>query len=228
MIRLLRSIALVSAIWLCACSSQNVSTKASTSLPLGDSVTAALGRPDYRLGPTDLVSVNVFQVPDLNRDVRVNNLGQISLPLIGTVDAAGNTVHELEALVAARYGARFVYDPQVSIFVKEYASQRVTVSGAVEKPGIYPLSSRLTLLQAVALAQGVTPRASERNAMVFRTVDGERKFARFDLEAIRKGISPDPEIMGEDVVMIDTSDGKVFLENMIKLSPLANVWRYIP
>lgn len=228
LISLLRCLALFSLMWLSACASQNISSTAPTTLPLGDPVAAALGRPEYRVGPSDLLSVTVFQVPDLNRDVRVNNLGQISMPLIGAVDAAGITVHELESRIASRYGARYVYNPQISVFVKEFASQRVTVGGAVQKPGIFPLTSRLTLLQAIALAEGVNVRASEQNAIVFRMVNGQRKFARFDLEAIRKGENPDPEIMGEDVVMVDTSPGKIFLENLIKLAPLVSVWRFFP
>ena len=78
------------------------------------------------------------------------------------------------------------------MFVKEFSSQRVTVSGAVKKPGIFPMTSRLTLLQAVALSEGLTDTASERNVFVFRTVKGERVFARFDLDAIAHGAMPIP------------------------------------
>jgi polysaccharide export outer membrane protein len=94
-------------------------------------VTAAIGRPEYRIGPSDLLSVTVFQTKDLDREVRVDNAGQVSLPLIGAVEAAGRTAHELEADLATRYGARYLQDPQISVFVKEFASQRVSVDGAV-------------------------------------------------------------------------------------------------
>ena len=171
--------------------------------------------------------ITVFQVEDLTRDVRVNNAGQISLPLIGAIDVAGHTVNELETLIASRYGARYLQNPQVSVFVKEFSSQRVTVGGAVKKPGIFPLTTpRLTLVQAVALSEGLSDTANADNVVVFRTVNGRRQFARFDLEAIEEGKSPDPEIMGEDVVVVDTSGGKVFLQNLIRISPLLAVWRY--
>jgi polysaccharide export outer membrane protein len=192
---------------------------------VADPVAAAIGRPEYRIGPSDLLSVTVFQTKDLDREVRVDNAGQVSLPLIGTVEAAGRTAHELEADLATRYGARYLQDPQISVFVKEFASQRVTVEGAVGKPGIYPVSTRLTLLQAIALAEGLDDNASERNVIVFRTAQGRRQFARFDLEAIRDGSNDDPEIQGEDVIVVDTSGGKVFLQNLIKLAPFVAVWR---
>jgi polysaccharide biosynthesis/export protein len=224
-VSLLRGLALLGALLvLSACGSVRGPAGA-TSLPDADPVSAAVGRPEYRIGPSDLLTITVFQVEDLDRDVRVNNAGQISLPLIGAVDVAGHTVGELETLIASRYAARYLQNPQVSVFVKEFSSQRVTVGGAVKKPGIYPMPSRLTLLQAVALSEGLTETASEKNVIVFRTVKGERVFARFDLDAIAHGAQPDPEIMGEDVVVIDTSTGKVALQNLIKLAPFVAVWR---
>lgn len=210
---------------LAACASHG-GVAAQDALPDADPVAAALGRPEYRIGPSDLLAVTVFQVQDLDREVRVNNAGQVSLPLIGNVDAAGRTVTELEAQIARAYGAKYLQDPQVSVFVKEFASQRVTVGGAVQKPGVFPLtSSRLTLLQAIALAEGLNATGSEQNVIVFRTVKGQRLFARFDLEKIADGSQPDPEIMGEDVVMVDDSTGKVALQNLIKLAPFVAVWR---
>lgn len=195
-------------------------------LPAGDAVAAAMGRPEYRIGPSDLLSVSVFQVEDLDREVRVNNAGQVTLPLVGAIDAAGRTVDQLEQDIAARYAQRFLQDPQVTVFVKEFASQRVTVGGSVEKPGIYPMtSSRLTLLQALALAGGLDDVASTDNVLVFRTVGGERQFARFDVDAIQAGELADPELMGEDVVVVDTSGGKVALQNLIKVAPFVAVWR---
>src|SRR6476661_11060827 len=100
------------------------------------------------------------------------------------------------------HAARDLQNPQVSIFVKEFSSQRVTVGGAVKKPGIFPLTTRLTLLQAVALSEGLGDTASQQNVIVFRTVKGRRQIARFDLAEIQKGSTPDPEIMGEDVIVV--------------------------
>jgi polysaccharide export outer membrane protein len=198
---------------------------APSSLPDADPVAASVGRPEYRIGPSDLLAVTVFQVKDLDREVRVNNAGEVTLPLIGNVPAAGRTVHEFEAQVAAKFQERFLQDPQVTVFVKEFASQRVTVGGSVDKPGIFPITSRMTLLQSIALAGGLDEVASKHNVFVFRTAGGQRVFARFDVAQIEAGAMPDPELSGEDVVVVDTAGGKVALYNLIKLAPFVAVWR---
>jgi polysaccharide export outer membrane protein len=221
----LRRAGFAAVLLLAACASRGPVATTSGVLPAADPVTAAIGRPEYRIGTSDLLLVTVFQTKDLDREVRVDNAGQVSLPLIGAVEAAGRTAHELEADLATRYGARYLQDPQISVFVKEFASQRVTVDGAVGKPGIYPLTTRLSLLQAISLAEGLDDNASEHNVIVFRTAQGRRQFARFDLEAIRNGSNDDPEIQGEDVIVVDTSTGKVFLQNLIKVVPIVGIWR---
>ncbi|WP_043958142.1 polysaccharide biosynthesis/export family protein [Lysobacter sp. A03] len=223
---LTRFVALACALLLSACASRGPAPSgAVTVLPQGDPVAEAVGRPEYRIGPSDLLTVTVFQVADLDREVRVNNSGQVSLPLIGVIDVAGMTVTEMEADVARRYAATYLQNPQVTIFVKEFSSQRVTVSGSVEKPGIYPIASQVTLLQALALAEGMDEVASHENVLVFRTVGGVRHFARFDVDQIIDGQLDDPVLQGEDIVVVDTSTGKVFLQNLIRLVPLVAVWR---
>lgn len=209
---------------LSACAAHGAAEVAS-SLPEADPVTEALGRSEYRIGPSDLLAVTVFQVEDLNREVRVNNAGQVSLPLIGAIDVAGRTVGDAEHEIASRYQGRYLQNPQVTVFVKEFSSQRVTVSGAVKKPGIYPMSSRLTLLQSIALAEGFNDVGSQRNMLVFRTIGGERKYARFNVAAIDRGEDPDPEIYGDDLIVVDTSAGKVTLKTLVQLSPFVAVWR---
>ncbi|MBA3487476.1 MAG: polysaccharide export protein [Lysobacter sp.] len=193
-------------------------------LPLPDPALVPTGRPEYRIGPNDLLNVVVFQVQDLERDVRVNNAGEISLPLVGTILAGGKSVQELQNLIAAGYGARFLEAPQVSVFVKEFSRQRVTVEGAVGAPGIYPIETQLSLLQAIALARGPTNVADERDVIVFRTVGGKRHIARFDLRAIRDGSAVDPEVLGEDVVVVAESGAKAWFRRLIEVTPLIGVW----
>lgn len=215
----------VMALLLGACATSNSrGLSASHELSALAPVAAAVDRPDYRIGPNDVLNVVVFQVKDLERDVRVNNAGQISLPLIGTIAAAGNSVHELQTLIEAGYRERFLQNPQVSVFVKESASQRVTVEGAVGSPGIYPIATQLSLLQAIALAKGPTNVANEHDVIVFRTVGGQRYLARFDLKAIRDGRATDPEVLGEDIVVVDVSGGKAWLRRFVELTPLIGVW----
>ncbi|MGA1730793.1 MAG: polysaccharide biosynthesis/export family protein [Steroidobacteraceae bacterium] len=105
-----------------------------------------LGAVDYRVGPLDVLDIEVFGTEDLTRSVRVSASGEFTLPLIGRITAAGLTVTEIEDSVASKLAENFMENPQVTVFVKEYLSQRVTVEGAVREPGIHPLTGRTSLL----------------------------------------------------------------------------------
>ena len=194
-------------------------------LPVADVVAESMGQPEYRIGPHDLIAVTVFQIDDLNREVRVNNAGQISLPLIGAVKAAGLTVEQIENEIAAQYEARYLQNPQVTVFVKEFSSQRITVTGAVKKTGIFPMNaSSLSLLQAVSLSEGLTELADPRNVVVIRRVNGQSLVARFDLEQIRMGEMADPLILGNDVIVVDESKGAVWFKRFVQLTPILSRW----
>ena len=216
------AVVLVCLLALCACSS-GAPTR---DLPPADPVGQALGRPEYRLGPGDLVKLQVFQLPDLEREVRVDNAGRITLPLIGSVDAAGSSISQIESQVASRYRDRYLQNPQVTLSLLESPNQQVTVGGAVEQTGIYPMGAPyLTLQQAVALAKGVSNVADRRNVIVFRTVGGERMFARFDLVQIQEGKLKDPDIYGGDIIVVDRSGAQLLLRTLIELTPFVAVWR---
>jgi polysaccharide biosynthesis/export protein len=162
---------------------------------------------EYRIGPSDLLEISVFQVPELSRTVRVNSDGSLSLPLIGQVKAGGLTGYELETLIARKLQENYLQDPQVSVFIKEFVSQRVTVGGSVNKSGIFPISGKTTLLQAIALAGGVGKFAIESDIKVFRTLpDGSRQVLTYDLEPIRKGLAEDPPLMTSDVIVVANSE----------------------
>jgi polysaccharide export outer membrane protein len=195
-------------------------------LPPGDPLSDALGRPEYRIGPGDLLKVQVFQVEDLDRDIRVDNAGRVSLPLIGSVQAAGLSVAQLQDQVAARYRERYLQDPQVTVSLQESPAQRVTVGGAVTEPGVYPMGApHLTLQQAVAMSRGITNVANPRNVIVFRIVGGERQFARFDLQRIQEGELDDPDIYGGDIIVVDRSGLRTTLRTLVELTPFVAVWR---
>ena len=132
---------------------------------------------DYLIGPQDLLKVEVFGVPDLNRSVRVSASGQIALPLIGTVRADGLTGEQLAADLAARLAKDYLQNPQVTIFIEEFTSQRVAVTGAVKSPNVFPVKGRTTLLQVVAAAGGPTSVADLNSVRILRTgSSGTRQF----------------------------------------------------
>lgn len=160
---------------------------------------------EYRIGPSDVLEVSVFQVPDLSKTVQVSASGEIALPLIGNVAAGGQTIAELEDEIAQKLVERYLQSPQVSVFAKEATSRRVTVEGAVTKPGMVTLAGPTSLLQTIALSGGLKETADPRGILVFRTVQQKRMAAKFDLAAIRTGKAEDPVLHGGDIVVVDES-----------------------
>lgn len=168
---------------------------------------------DYLLGPQDLLKIDVFQVQEFSRTVRVSAAGKISLPLVGAVQAAGLTTAALEQLIAQRLSETYLQEPYVSVFVEEYASQRVTVEGQVRKPGIYALKGRTTLLQAVALAEGLLDLADAQRVQIFRLdATGRKVVTDYDIEAVRSGTVEDPVLLGDDVIVVQKAPGRSFMK----------------
>ena len=109
---------------------------------------------DYRIGPEDLIEIGVFEVPELSRNVRVSAAGQISLPLIGTVKAGGLSPLQLEQVLTDMLRDSYLKDPQVSVFLREFKSDPVSVVGAVKMPGLYHIQTRKSVIEVLAMAQG--------------------------------------------------------------------------
>ncbi|MGY1457314.1 MULTISPECIES: polysaccharide biosynthesis/export family protein [unclassified Luteimonas] len=218
-------IAAVFALLLGACASPNRAAHRAhmgVTLPPPDTTSASgayEGATDYRVGAQDLLEISVFGVTELNHQARVNSNGMINVPLVGGVMAGGRTVPELEKELAAKYADGYLQNPQVSIFVKEYTSQRVTLEGAVKKPGIYPLTGKTTLLQAVAMAEGLDEFADLEGVVLFRHVNGERMAAAFDLAAVRRGDMDDPQVYGDDIIVIERSGSKSAFREFLRTVP---------
>lgn len=193
---------------------QAASTAPVQKISLVDAGGAASDGVDYHIAPLDMLEVTVFQVPDLSKTVQVSTSGKVTLPLIGAVAASGKTTGQLEDEIATLLGAKYLQSPDVSVFVKDAVSQRITVEGAVNKPGVYPTTGPTTLMQVIALAGGLDRIADTKGIVVFRKVDGKRQAAIFDYKAIRAGTIDDPVIAGGDVVVVDESGMKSTLRNV--------------
>lgn len=181
----------------------------------------------YVIGPNDLLKIIVFQVPELSLDqARVDAGGALQFPLIGSIQAAGKTPDALSQQIEHQLGEQYLRRPQVAITVTEAASQKVTVDGAVTKPGVYEMRGNTTLLQAIAMAQGPTRVAALDKIVVFRTIEGRRAAAVFDLQAIRAGTAPDPTILGDDIIVVDTSRFNSALRDVIAALPGLAVFGY--
>jgi polysaccharide export outer membrane protein len=169
---------------------------------------------DYRIGAEDLLEVQVFGVDTLSRTVRVNSRGAISLPLIGAVNVGGSTAQEAENAIAALLAVNYLQNPQVSLFIKEYTSQRVTIEGAVNKPGIYPLRGETTLLRSLAIAGGQGALSDMNEVMLFRNdPSGKRVVQVYDVERIRKGEIDDPTVVNDDLIVVNRSKTRVMLKD---------------
>ena len=184
--------------------------------------------PEYRIGASDELNVKVFQIPDLTFEkIFVDASGNLQMPMIGTVRAQGLTPEELSAEMERLLREQYLRNPQVSVTVTEAANQKVTVDGAVTKPGVYRMQGRTTLLKAVAMAEGPTRVADLGSVAIFRTVDDRRMVALFDLGQIRAGQMADPYIQGDDIVVVDTSRLSASMRDILAALPGLAVFAYL-
>lgn len=179
------------------------------------------GNAAYKIGPLDVLDISVFKVPDLAKTVQVAEDGTINYPLLGTVQASGKTAHQIEGDITQKLGAKYLREPHVTVLVKEYNSQRVTVEGAVKTSGVYSIKGNTSLTQVMAMAGDLDTTTYSGNVVVFRMIDGARTAAKFDIDAIRSGKAEDPQMEPGDVVVVDASDTKVALKNVLMALPIA-------
>lgn len=181
---------------------------------------------DYRIGPLDSIDINVFQEPELStKKIQVDAAGNIAVPLIGTVAASGKTAAELSRILERRFDEKYLKHSQVTVAVASSVSQKVVVQGQVSEPGVYEVKGPTTLLEAVSMAKGETRIAKLDEVVVFRTVSGQRMGAVFDLASIRRGEAQDPEIIGNDVVVVGYSGAKSLWRDILSATPFLNVFR---
>lgn len=200
---------------------------ADPTIPSGFESAPAEANQNYRVGAGDKLNITVFRVKDLTVEkMQVDATGQILLPLIGSVMAQGKTTTELSNEIAARLGEKYLQSPQVSVVVEETASQKVTVEGAVNEAGVFTLRGRTSLMEAVAMAKGLSKTANPRHVAIIRTVDGQQKAAVFDLAKIRMGKAGNPEILANDIVVVDDSGAKVFWQGVVGTLPALMIFSY--
>lgn len=155
------------------------------------------------IGEQDLLDIAVFKVPDLTRSVRVDAQGFITYPLVGKLRAKGLRPAQLEQQLASMLEKTYMHDPQVTVLVKESTQNRVTVEGAVNLPGVFPVTGSMTVLQALAKAGGLTEQADNRRAILLRKdAKGQMSQQPIDLAAIRQGRLQDFTLLQDDRLVI--------------------------
>jgi polysaccharide biosynthesis/export protein len=179
----------------------------------------------YKIAPLDTLTIKVFKMPDLSGDFDVDLTGQISMPLIGNVSAADITTAQLDDQLTRKLGAKYLEHPDVSVGIKSSSTRSVTVDGAVNKAGGFAINGPMTLMQAVAAAGGASPEANIRRVAIFRTIEGKRQAAAFDLASIRRGESEDPAVYAGDIVIIDGSSVKALQKQLLNSLPVLSIFK---
>jgi polysaccharide export outer membrane protein len=179
----------------------------------------------YKIAPMDTVTVKVFKMPDLSGDYEVDLAGHISMPLIGEVSAYDLTTAQLDDALTRRLGEKYLENPDVSVGIKSSTRRNVTVDGAVNKSGSFPVYGPTTLMQAIAAAGGTREDANARRIAIFRTIGGSRQAAAFDLTSIRRGEQPDPQVYAGDIVVIDGSAVKAAQKQILNSLPVLSIFR---
>jgi polysaccharide export outer membrane protein len=185
---------------------------------------------DYKIGPEDLLEISVFEEEKLNKTVRVSSQGNISLPLLGILRVKGLTANELEKEIRDLLTEKYFQDPHVGVFIKEYRNQRISVMGAVEKPGVLDVTGQKTVLDILPMAGGLKndagellflirpPRPEEENSKEKK--DSEEQAPKtfvIDLEEllVKGDLTLNLALTHGDVINIPVS-GKIFLGGEVK------------
>ena len=227
----------LTSIWLCVVLAACASAQPPTNLPSGAEAYSVIpaAKPDnapaaadYKIGALDTIDVSVFEEPDLSaKAIQVDASGNIALPLVGSLEAKGKTAIELGKELEDLFGAKYLRNPQVTVTVAASVSQKVSVQGEVAQPGIYPLTGPTTLLDVISMAKGETEVAKLQEVVVFRTLNGKRMGAVFDVSNIRRGEASDPVIEGNDLVVVGYSAARRFWRDVVNTAPIFSVFRPI-
>ena len=165
----------------------------------------------------DKLRVDVFGVDELDREAPVDGSGRVTLPLIGGVHVAGQTLESAQSQITGLYGSRYLQNPEISVTVE----QTVTLDGEFRKAGFYPVSGNSSLLRVVAAAGNFTEIGDPSNVFVYRTVGGQDYVAQYNVADIRAGRRADAAIYGGDIVVAFPSGMKVLGSNLSSALGLA-------
>jgi polysaccharide export outer membrane protein len=157
---------------------------------------------DVTLGVDDVFEVRVYGEPDLSNVYRVTPDGSIGFPLIGQVPVVGRAPAEVAREIESRLGKKYLQNPQVTIFVREYKSRRFSVYGQVQRPGTFAYEEGITIIEAIAMAGGFTPMAAENDVQVSRAERGRDMTLKVRVVDVREGRAPAVSIKPGDKVFV--------------------------
>jgi protein involved in polysaccharide export with SLBB domain len=190
---------LVVVVWIASGCATHPSTQSElptiTALP-SDSSQILGAAHSHQIETGDLLEISVYENDDLQTEVRVPDDGHIPFPLLGNLMVSGMTVLELDSLITQDLGEKYIYDPLVTVVIKEYRQRTIYVTGEVKKPGGYPFDPGLTVRKAISLAGGFTDKASRGKITITRIVNGREFTISSELD--------DP-ILEEDIITVPRS-----------------------
>jgi polysaccharide export outer membrane protein len=159
--------------------------------------------PDYKIGPQDMLRIDVWKEPDISRIVPVRPDGKITLPLVNDIQASGLTPTQLAAKIAEGL-KKYITSPQVTVGVTEINSRRIFVSGEVARPGAMPLLPNMTVLQALSSAGGFTQFAREKKIYILRMEEGKQVKHPFNYKEAISGKNMEQNIIleGGDIIVV--------------------------
>ncbi|ACB74880.1 polysaccharide export protein [Opitutus terrae PB90-1] len=178
---------------------------ASSESSSASSTAPSVSRSDYVLLPSDLLRVQIFQEEDLTREVRISQENTINLPLIGAITTKGKNVRQLQEEIRDLYDHDYVVNPQVNVFVLEYAKRSVNVIGSVTTPGVvlFPQEQGLTLLDAISRVGGFNRLADRRKVKLTRTIEGKVNTYIINADDIIEGnTSANWPLVQDDVIFV--------------------------
>lgn len=190
----------------------------------GPDNTLLFDRGDLKVAPLDVLEIKVFRADDLSGTYHVDPTGRIKFPLIGPIEVQGYTSFELASTLEAKLAEKFLQNPVVTVRISEVNGRQFTIEGAIGKPGMYPVRGPMTLLQAIAVSGGPSGSANLDGIIIFRTIEGQRRAARFDLRKIRSGESADPVVYGNDLIVVDDRGTNETYEEVLRGLPVIGVF----
>ena len=176
-------------------------TTKSAGAPAQQQTAAATTDSSYRIGPQDVLRIDVWKETEISRSVPVRPDGKISLPLLNDVQAAGLTAMELANVISEGL-KKFITNPQVTVTVTEILSQRIYVTGEVTRPGAFPLLPKMTALQAISSAGGFTQFANPKKRYVLRTENGKQVKHPFNYKEVLNGKAEDIPLLPGDTLVV--------------------------
>lgn len=169
----------------------------------------------YQIGIGDVLDVQVFKAPEFSRQETVNLEGNLTLPLIGDIQAKDLTISQLEQKITDKLREKYLQNPKVTIAARARGSQHITLDGSFRNPGTHQLrDTPMDVVQAMALGGGLDDLADTDKVVLFRKIDAQVKAYHLDIDAMKNGQTKIPYVKGNDIIIAHRSDTRYWLKEI--------------